>query len=77
MEAGTASIDDGAEEKWQAVLGQALLKAAASGHTRVVEVLITFGAQTEWRGIRGATALRFAAVNGHLEVCCNSNNSAI
>ena len=46
----------------------ALTLAAASGHYRFVELLLSRGAQVDWRNKKGNSSLWLAANGGHLDV---------
>ena len=47
------------------VLSDAMYAAARNGHTQVVEYLLDHGAAIDAKGVFGATALHWAAINGH------------
>jgi ankyrin repeat protein len=49
-------------------LSEALLFAAQNNHVTLIEPLIRAGANLEWTGTGGRTALHAAAVQGHFEV---------
>ena len=42
--------------------------AAENGHTEVVKLLLTAGADVNWRNHEGVTSLYMAAQNGHDQV---------
>lgn len=47
------------------ILSDALYAAARNGHAHIVEYLLSRGANTDAKGVFGATALHWAAMNGH------------
>ena len=70
-EVGRVLLDKGADVNAAPVPSSrdtALTIAAASGHNRFVELLLSRGAQVDWRNKKGNSSLWLAANSGHLDV---------
>lgn len=62
---GSWASDSSAEEEYARWVSESLYVACRNGHTEVARFLLGRGAQIDYRGLHGGTALHWAAGGGH------------